>query len=107
MARADALHPYKLIPVVSFASCIHRISANSPSDSKFKPDCGTFFVGLNTFIQTGLPFHLNAPIFLHELKGSVIFNSDDDSEFRAQFPLTRTVKIGIETKSVWLHVWNR
>ena len=113
MACTDSLAPLKLLPLVSIAAHIHRNPATPELNTmEYKPAAGCIFVGLPTGIETGLPFHINAPLFLHEWTGNVMLERDDDNEFKLAFPNIRNVNITdkhntVKTRSLALYVWNR
>ena len=114
MACTKVLQSLHLVPTVSLAAHIHR---NDPEEDRniVKFDCpkGSIFVGLDTCIKTGLPFLLNAPVFLHERSGYVMLEKDDDKKLRQQYPSIRNVKVNsksgndFETCEVALYLWNR
>uniref|UniRef100_A0A7S2UD61 U-box domain-containing protein n=1 Tax=Attheya septentrionalis TaxID=420275 RepID=A0A7S2UD61_9STRA len=109
MACTEALKPLHLIPAITISAHVH--STHGSSTTEFELPKGTLFIGLDTGISTGLPFNINAPLFLHELTGSVLLEKDDDADFRKLFPGIRNVEIkgknGIETRALALYVWNR
>jgi len=113
MACTDALTPLNLNPAVTMAAHLHRsFGSNILVTSDYKPSVGTIFVGLDTGIKTGLPFLINAPLFLHEWLGDVLLENDDDQAFKNTFPGIRNVTIRVKnnqrlTKALALYVWNR
>lgn len=113
MACTDSLSPLNLLPLVSTAAHLNRnISTSDLNTSDYKAAEGTIFVGLPTGIETGLPFHINAPLFLHEWSGEVLLEKEDDDEFKIAFPGIRNVTIfdkqkTAQTRSLALYVWNR
>ena len=108
MACTEALKPLNLIPAVSLAAHVHSIQGNKVlTTADFTPPKGTLFVGLDTGINTGLPFALNAPLFLHELTGDVMLKGDDDKNLKGMCTGMRNVTVGDEVKTLALHVWNR
>ncbi len=113
MACTESLTPLRLLPLVTLAAHVHR-SPSTPelNTLEYKPAEGCVFVGLPTGMKTGLPFHINAPLFLHEWTGDVLLEKEDDDEFKAAFPGTRNITIvdkhGSERlRSLALYVWNR
>ena len=81
MACADVLRSFQLLPLVSLAARIHQ-NDNNIKNSHQSVDFssleeGTLFLGLDTGISTGLPFLINAPLFLHEFKGTLLLRSND------------------------------
>lgn len=111
MACTESLKGLNLIPTLSIATHIYRNNGKSPMVS-LNPPKGTIFVGFDTGIDTGLPFNINAPLFLHEWNGSVLLEEDDDAEFRDTFPGIRNVSVKDtenipRTRSLSLYVWNR
>jgi len=112
MACTESLKGLNLIPTLSISTHIRRSIGKSPSEVSFNPPKGTIFVGFDTGIETGLPFNINAPLFLHEWNGSVLLEDDDDAEFRATFPGIRNVNVKDadnipRTRALSLYVWNR
>ncbi len=113
MACTDSLTPLNLLPLVSTAAHIDRSPSTPDCNTKdYEAAEGTVFVGLPTGILTGLPFHINAPLFLHEWSGDVILDKDDDNEFKLAFPGIRNVMVvdkhkNTQTRSLALYVWNR
>ena len=112
MACTESLEPLNLIPTVSIATHLDRSHNSRSLLAEFDPPQGTLFVGFDTGIQTGLPFFINAPLFLHEMHGSVLLQQEDDSEFKATFPGIRNVVItdkhgNAAARSLALFVWNR
>jgi len=108
LACSDALKHLKLIPALSLAAHIGRMQ--NESSVLFPYSHGTLSVGIPTPGEiTGLPFFVNAPLFQHELDGSVLLSSEDDRLFRRNYPKAREVIIQSsgETRSVAFHVWNR
>ena len=77
----------------------------------FSPSNKHIMVVMMTGISTGLPFFINAPLFLHEFKGTILLKNSDDADMREQFPRTRIVKVKqhngeISESFVSLNVWN-
>jgi sacsin len=114
MACTESLSPLKLLPMVSIAAHLHRNHATPQLNTRnFEPAEGHVFVGLPTGIKTGLPFHINAPLFLHEWTGDIILGKEDDIEFQKAFPGIRNVTIfdkqqkNPQTRSLALYVWNQ
>ncbi len=113
MANTESLSPLKLLPLVSLAAHVCRAPTSEHVDTtEYKPAEGTVFVGLPTGIQTGLPFHINAPLFLHEWTGVILTDKHDDGDFQATFPGIRNVTIADKydnptTRALALYVWNR
>jgi len=110
MANTEALSPLQLIPVVTLAAHVNRVNEgvqNNSSITEYSPPVGTIFVGMDTGIKTGLPYDINAPLFLHEWLGSVLMTQDDDAEFKAKFPGIRNVMIDSKPRSLALYVWNK
>jgi hypothetical protein len=108
MACADALKQLKLIPALSVAAHIGRMQ--NESSVLFPHSKGTLCVGIPVLSEiTGLPFFVNAPLFQHELQGSILLTKEDDGSFRAKYPKAREVRMQSsgETRSLALHVWNR
>lgn len=108
LACSDALKHLKLIPALSVAAHVGRIQ--NDSSVLFPCSHGTLCVGIPTPGEiTGLPFFLNAPLFQHELDGSILLGSEDDRLFRMKYPKAREVIIQSngETRSLAFHVWNR
>ena len=114
MACTDSLAPLNLIPTVTIAAHVNR-STTSDSVSKtseYEPPDGTIFVGFDTGLKTGLPFLINAPLYLHEWTGTVLLNGDDDIEYQTTFPSIRNVVItdkhnNARARAIALHIWNR
>lgn len=112
MACTESLGPLNLIPTVSIAAHLDRSCASVSQTVEYKPPDGTIFVGYDTGVKTGLPFIINVPIFLHEWKGSVLLQKEDDIEFQNTFPGIRNVVItdkhnNAKARSLALYVWNR
>lgn len=114
MACTEVLKPLKMTPTISLAAHIHRNRTQEKKSTTYaKLSKGSLFVGLDTFIKTGLPLFMNAPIFLHELTGKVLLDKKDDEAFIEKFPATRNIKVpskqgnGTQVRSVALHIWNR
>uniref|UniRef100_A0A7S3QAL4 Uncharacterized protein n=1 Tax=Chaetoceros debilis TaxID=122233 RepID=A0A7S3QAL4_9STRA len=112
MACTESLSPLKLIPTVGIAAHLDRSCGQTPATSDFNLPKGKIFVGFDTGIQTGLPFHINAPLFMHEWLGTVLLGSEDDLEFKSAFPGIRNIVITDKyntekARSLALYVWNR
>ena len=111
MACTDSLGPLNLIPTVTIAAHLDR-SCNFISQTvDYEPPNGTIFVGFDTGIKTGLPFLINAPLFLHEWLGTVLLERDDEIEFKNTFPGIRDIVVtdkhnNAATMALALHVWN-
>jgi len=113
MACTESLSPLNLLPLISIAAHVDRsIATPQLNTTEYKPAEGSIFVGLPTLIKTGLPFHINAPIFLHEWSGNVLLSQEDDAEFKLAYPGIRNVTIPdkntvSKVRSLALYVWNR
>lgn len=112
MACTESLRPLNIIPVVTIAFHLNRAAPSLESQSsEYKVPTGSLFIGFDTGIKTGLPFILNAPLFLHEWSGEILFDAEDDLDFKEAFPGIRNVLITDSnnlktTRTLALHVWN-
>jgi sacsin len=111
MACTESLRSLKITPVVSLAYHLNRASLSEQASSKYEVPVGTLFSGFDTGIKTGLPFIINAPLFLHEWTGNLLFDAEDDLDFKEAFPGIRNVIISDSnnlktTRTLALHVWN-
>jgi len=82
----------KLNPSVSVAIPVMQTESMKPFEGS------VFASGLNTNIKIGIPMHLNAPLFLHEWKGEILMDVDDDMDIKLAFHSTR---------GYWYHKWNQ
>ena len=82
LACADALKQLKLTPALSVAAHIGRLQGSA--FVRFPRTKGTLFVGLDTCEVTGLPFFVNAPLFQHELRGSILLDKDGENRLMTQ-----------------------
>jgi len=106
VASQDIMKPLQLLPSIGLAAHVKRLSSGSVED--FIPCEGSLFCGFDSGLKTGLPFSINAPIFFHELKGSVILSHSDDLDIQTLFPWVRMAEIGeSERKYRALFTWNR
>lgn len=102
----EVMKSLQLLPSVGLAAHIQRRIDGSIVD--FVPSEGTLFCGFDSGIKTGLPFHVNAPIFFHELKGTTLLQHNDDSDFQQLFPWARMIEVREgERRSRSLYTWNR
>jgi len=111
MACTESLRPLNIIPVVTIAFHLNRAPTLESQSSEYKVPTGSLFIGFDTGIETGLPFILNAPLFLHEWSGGILFDAEDDLDFKEAFPGIRNVLITDSnnlktTRTLALHVWN-
>ena len=112
MANTDSLGPLNLVPTVSLAAHLHRSGSPLPEISTYATPEETLYVGFDTGIRTGLPFIINAPLFLHEWSGDVLLSPTDDEAFKSSFPGIRNIILkdkynNTTARSLALYVWNR
>lgn len=111
MACTESIRPLNIIPVVSLAFHLNRSPLSESISSEYDIPVGSLFVGFDTGIKTGLPFSINAPLFLHEWTGNLLFDVEDDLDFKDAFPGIRNVLISDSnnlkvSRTLALHVWN-